>query len=145
MELNRRHRYKQSEKCRLENYRCFSFPANDFNWLMTTFYWLVLYSQVFKLLTEVRPQRAPESPPPSERPGHMRKVVSLPSGRAVVGSSAVNSSGRWWVLWVCRVHRTGCRWCSGTGPQGRAGSGRWNMWNTGVARQRSDDNQVWRP
>lgn len=56
--------------------------------------------------------------------------TNTPSGQTVVGWSEVNSNGRWWVLWVCRVHRTGCRWCSESGPRGRDDSGRWNMWNT---------------
>lgn len=55
----------------------------------------------------------------------------LPSDQEVVGSSAVNSSGRSWALWVYHVRRTSCRWCSGTDLQGQAGSGRWNTWNTG--------------
>lgn len=83
----------------------------------------------------MRPQRnCGALSPPSQSPRHVslvqREGGCLPSDRAVAGSSAVNSNGRWWVLWVCRVRRTGCRWCSGTDPRGRAGSGRWNMWNT---------------
>ena len=54
VELNRRHQYKQSEKCCRENYRCFSFPANDSSWVMTSFYWLLLYFEVISLLPLVR-------------------------------------------------------------------------------------------
>lgn len=120
MKSNRRHQYKQSEKCCRENYRCFSFPANDSGWLMTFAACLVLWNETTK-----------------NRGAPSAITGVLPSGRAAAGSSAVNSNGRWWALWVCRVRRTGCRWCSGTGPRGRAGSDRWNMWNT-VNKDRTD-------
>lgn len=126
MKSDRRHQYKHSEKCCRENYRCFSFPSNDSSWQMTSFYSFVLCFDQSSAPPLTLWNKATENAAALSTV----TVVILPSGRAVAGSSAVNSNGRWWVLWVCRVHRTGCHWCSGTGPPGQVGSGRWNMWNT---------------
>lgn len=76
VELNRRHQYKQSEKCCSENYRCFSFPANDSSWVMTSFYWLLLYFEVISLLPLLRlwnetTKKTAEHSPPSQSPRHV--------------------------------------------------------------------------